>query len=137
MKNIDKFDIYSGKILALLLENFPIATEIEIMRDVIKDENAPQKEQEFVYHTLKALQEYGFISYQDYTIGGELFTGVRLTLKALEVLKATPKSLGGKTIGDKIIDSVKLAKDESIKSGVGLAFSQGYTLISEAFKGAL
>ena len=137
MKNIDKFDIYSGKILALLLENFPIATEIEIMRDVIKDENAPQKEQEFVYHTLKALQEYGFISYQDYTMGGELFTGVRLTLKALEVLKATPKSLGGKTIGDKIIDSVKLAKDESIKSGVGLAFSQGYTLISEAFKGAL
>ena len=97
MKNIDKFDIYSGKILALLLENFPIATEIEIMRDVIKDENAPQKEQEFVYHTLKALQEYGFINYQDYTIGGELFTDVRLTLKALEVLKATPKSLGGKT----------------------------------------
>lgn len=137
MKNIDKFDIYSGKILALLLENFPITIDIEIMRDVIKDENAIQKEREFVYHTIQALKEYGFITYKSYTMDGELFIGVRLTLKALEVLKATPQSLGGKTIGDKIADSVKLAKDESIKSGVGLAFSQGYALISEAFKGAL
>ena len=137
MKNIDKFDIYSGKILALLLENFPITIDIEIMRDVIKDENAIQKEREFVYHTIQALKEYGFFTYKSYTMDGELFIGVRLTLKALEVLKATPQSLGGKTIGDKIADSVKLAKDESIKSGVGLAFSQGYALISEAFKGAL
>lgn len=137
MTNIDKFDIYSGKILALLLENFPIATDINVFEDIIKDENATQKEKNFVYHTIKALQEYGFIRYRSNDLSGELFINVTLSLKALEVLKATPKSLGGKSIGDRITDSVKLAKDEAIKSSVGLAFSQGYALISEAFKEVL
>ena len=83
MRNIDKFDIYSGKILALLLIDFPIAKDIDVFSDIIRDENATDNERKFVYHTMKALKEYGFITYQSADVGGELFIGVRLSLKAL------------------------------------------------------
>lgn len=129
--NIEKFNIYSGKILALLLSNFPIPTDISVLKDIIADPQASSKELEFVAATIRALRRYGFIDYEDELIGGDEFLDVCLTLKALEVLKATPKALqNSKSIGDYLLDSVKLSKDEAIKNGVNLAFSQGAILFN-------
>lgn len=124
--NIEKFDFYSAKVLAILLDNFPIKKDIYILKDIIKDSDATKEDVKFVYETIIALRDFGFISFNEEvkTLGFECFFGVRLTLKFLEILKSIPKTLqNNKTLGDKLRDSIKLADEEAIKQSISLAFS--------------
>ncbi|TKX32411.1 hypothetical protein [Campylobacter aviculae] len=120
--NIEKFDFYSAKVLAILLDNFPIKKDIYILKDLIKDSDATKEDVKFVYETIIALRDFDFISFNEEV--KECFFGVRLTLKSLEILKSIPKTLqNNKTLGDKLRDSIKLADEEAIKQSISLAFS--------------
>lgn len=131
MTNIEKFDFYSAKILAFLLDEFPVEKDISILKDIIKDSNATSDEKDFIYHTFKTLKEYGFITFESANIGEDFIYDCKLSLKALEVLKAMPKSLKiNKSIGEKLKDSIALADKEAIKQSVGFVFSYGSKLIS-------
>lgn len=124
--NIEKFDFYSAKILAFLLDEFPIKKDIYILKDIIKDSNATNEDKKFVYETIIALRDFGFISFKEeiQTLSLECFLGVRLTLKSLEILKSIPKTLqSNKTLGEKLKDSIALADKEAIKQSISLAFS--------------
>ncbi|EEQ0121847.1 hypothetical protein P6E80_002029 [Campylobacter coli] len=123
--NIEKFDFYSAKILAFLLDEFPIKKDIYILKDIIKDSNATNEDKKFVYETIIALRDFGFISFKEeiQTLSLECFLGVRLTLKSLEILKSIPKTLqSNKTLGEKLKDSIDLADKEAIKQSVGFFF---------------
>lgn len=122
--NIEKFDFYSAKILAFLLDEFPIKKDIYILKDIIKDSNATNEDKKFVYETIIALRDFGFISFKEetQTLGLECFLGVRLTLKSLEILKSIPLQ-SNKTLGEKLKDSIDLADKEAIKQSVGFVFS--------------
>ena len=126
MTNIEKFDFYSAIILNLLLVNFPLKRDIYILKDILKDSNATLEDKKFIYESLIALRDFGFLSLDEsvQTLDFEVLFGARLSLKALEVLKSTPKSLNiNKSLGEKLKDSLDLADKEAIKQSVNLAFS--------------
>ena len=102
MENIDKFDIYSGKILALLLESFPAPARIELSKI------AQDGDDKFVWDTVGALREYGIIDFGAYAADTNVFLEVKLSGRTLDRLRPD--------IGDKLMDAIKLADDEAIKN---------------------
>ncbi|MCW1368213.1 hypothetical protein OLQ19_01400 [Campylobacter jejuni] len=73
--NIEKFDFYSAKVLAILFDNFPIKKDIYILKDIIKDSDATKEDVKFVYETIIALRDFDFISFNEEvkTLGFECF----------------------------------------------------------------
>lgn len=55
---------------------------------------------------------------------------VVLTHKGLEILKQTPQSIDGKSLGDSLKQAVKVGKDELIQSAVNKIFSFSLSLLS-------
>lgn len=102
MENIDKFDIYSGKILALLLESFPTPTRIEL------SEIAQDGDNKFVWDTVGALREYGLIDFEAYSVDTNVFLGAKLSRRALDCLRSD--------IGDRLMSAIKSADDEAVKN---------------------
>ncbi|WP_298085510.1 hypothetical protein [uncultured Campylobacter sp.] len=102
MENIDKFDIYSGKILALLLESFPAPARIELSKIAQGGDN------KFVWDTVGALREYGVIDFEGYVTDTNTFVGVKLSKRAVDCLRSD--------VGDKLMSAIKLADDETIKN---------------------
>ena len=102
MENIDKFDIYSGKILALLLESFPAPARIELSKI------AQDGDDKFVWDTVGALREYGIIDFGAYAADTNVFLEVKLSRRALDSLHSE--------IGGRLISAIKSADDEAIKN---------------------
>ena len=102
MENIDKFDIYSGKILALLLKSFPAPARIEISKI------AQDGDDKFVWDTVGALREYGIVDFEGYVTDTNTFVGVKLSKRAVDCLRSD--------VGDKLMNAIKLADNEAIKN---------------------
>ena len=130
LKNIELFDLYTGKILAKLYENFPLKIEVDVC-DMLKLEIDQQnmtvpKECEIFNDTMEWLKESGFIYYEEK--GMYSFHRVVLSAVGLETLKATPSSIKERDgIGEKIRDAVIRGKNEAIRTGVRLALSHALT----------
>lgn len=102
--NIEKFDFYSAKILGYLLYKFPVGSDIDTLKFINEvnptrenDFYSRREEVQFVSESINTLKDFGFINFNDkYTRPSDIverFVGVRLTLKALEILKSMPESL--------------------------------------------
>ena len=59
-----------------------------------------------------------------------MVSNVILTAKGLEILKQTPQSVDGKSLGDNLKAAVQTGKDEFIKQAVNKIFSFSLNLIS-------
>ena len=78
------------------------------------------EEAEFLNHTLNWLQQAGYILIGDlrHNTGGA--TGVVLTAKGLEALRAVPASLEGQaSLGERLVEQTKINSGEGIKALVG------------------
>lgn len=103
--NIEKFDFYSAKILGYLLYKFPVGSHIDTLEFINQvnptrenDFYSRREEVQFVSESINTLKDFGFINFNEKYTGPsydivERFVGVRLTLKALEILKSMPESL--------------------------------------------
>ncbi|WP_175739630.1 hypothetical protein [Burkholderia ambifaria] len=133
--NIEKFDLLVAKLLAHLYERFPVATGVAASDygvntdDYFRFDNSVDLdiagELDFFSDTLRWLQRADYIHYVGETDGGT-FSGVVLTAKALEILKATPQSLRqSKPLGDYLVDSARSGATDALKQGVAAALSAG------------
>jgi len=95
MKNIELFNVYVAKIFDKLYSEFPLGVDIEVCKFIDKEINPfnleTPKECEILEHTFYFLKDEGFIAYKEGN--NHYFLNVRLTSKALMLLKQTPKSI--------------------------------------------
>ena len=118
MKNIERFNAYTGYIFGVLYERFPVARgfdEVEIARDLTlppqivgKGQDALSEEGKLVLHTLTWLVETGYLIRRVEASGTTRYV---LAPKALEALNATVSALEGKkpqpeeqTVGAKLAE---------------------------------
>lgn len=135
MKNIEQFDLYVGKTLAKLYENFPLKLDLDICElvGVELDRNAVDvpRECHICFDSIEWLYESGYISreYTDAPLG--VYRTV-LSARGLELLKSTPKSLTPKDgIGEQIRDLVRQGKDQALRQSVNLVLSQGARMFAK------
>jgi len=142
-KNIELFDEYTAKIFARLYSTFPIPQDFSMIDFIERGEindygiivdkeseaiahiNVAEAHANVAWHTFIWLKETGFIK-----IEGEhaylSFSGIALTAKGLEVLKATPESVQPRSrIGDVLIGLLKQGGTEAAKQLVGQAIKLG------------
>lgn len=137
-RNIELFDAYTAKIFARLYERFPMPDDVSIIDflgqgslgeygDIVDEHGKKLAEANIAWHTFIWLKETGFIR-----IEGEhaylSLTGIVLTAKGLEVLKATPSSVQPSSrIGDVLIGMLKTGATESASQLIGQAIKLGTT----------
>lgn len=109
LNNIDKFNLFAGKILNLCLSDFPNSRDIDALTDILKDEKASKEIKGFVVSSVKALKRFGFIDFKDVSEG--VFYEVALSFKSYEALS---REQDGKPLSELLSDSVKLGKDEAV-----------------------
>lgn len=109
LNNIDKFNLFAGKILNLCLSDFPNSRDIDALTDILKDEKAGKEIKGFVVSSVKALKRFGFIDFKDVSEG--VFYEVALSFKSYE---AFSREQDGKPLSELLSDSVKLGKDEAV-----------------------
>lgn len=146
--NIDRFDRLTGAIFGKLYESFPIGVDLDVMmfsqvlspgEDFEEVLSQAIDEGEFFHSTVTWLQDAGFITMAGTTLDNSMAYQCRLTAQALQVLKATPESLGGETLGGTLGDAVKkgtmgalkTVANEALNRGVGIMF----TAAASAFAG--
>jgi len=137
MSNIELFDEYTARILAMLYEAFPIRIAldaVEMSGAEIDDFGVPlgalgkrSKSFEVCFATTQWLIDAGYIDHQG--DNGYCFGGCVLTARGLEVLKSVPDSIQRKeSIGEKIVclirsgsvDVAKEAAKAAISAGIGI-----------------
>lgn len=146
--NIDRFDRLTGAIFGKLYESFPIGVDLDAM--MFSQIISPGEEfeevaslaidqGEFFNSTVVWLQDAGFITYAGTSLENSAAYRCRLTAQALQVLKATPESLGGETLGGKLGDAVKHGTMGALKSVANEALNRGvgimFTAAASAFTG--
>lgn len=145
MTNIERFDQLTGKLFAVLFESFPMTIDLTggAFNDTIltaPDDSEEWKDQlfardEFFISTVAWLINAGYISHD---IQGSrqhnIFRGCTLTAKALEVLKAVPDTLTGKSIGASLQAAASAGLMDTVKSltgkALGIGASMGYSAAS-------
>ncbi|AWH87899.1 hypothetical protein [Limnobaculum parvum] len=138
--NIDRFNEIVGVILGLLYESFPLKTDLMAV-DVVGKETETNYFSEhdseviltvsdddaiFYLDTIDWLKESGYLTGQRSSDG---IHNVVLTAKGLEVLNATPESLG-LPLGVKIVNSVKSEGKEALRSLVSQALGIGLQYVT-------
>jgi len=98
---------------------FPLAVIDEVNKHVA-----------IVYYTCLWLKENGFVNLDNSFSSQKMISNVILTAKGLEILKQTPQSIDGKSLGDNLKAAVQTGKDEFIKQAVNKIFSLSLNLIS-------
>lgn len=138
--NIDRFDRLTGAVFAKLYESFPIAVDLCAMEfsKVISsnqehDELLGQifNQDEFFSSTVVWLRDAGFITFSMTSLDNSEAYQCRLTAQALQVLKSTPQSIGGETLGGQLGDAIKqgtmgalkTVANEALNRGVGFMFT--------------
>lgn len=132
MKNIELFDYYAGIIFSELIDEFPLPKDIKAA-DIVKNDihiNEVNKHVAIVYYTCLWLKENGFVNLDNSFSSQKMVSNVTLTAKGLEILKQTPQSIDGKSLGDNLKAAVQTGKDEFIKQAVNKIFSLSLNLIS-------
>lgn len=126
MTNIEKFDLYVGKILALLYEEFPVRKNIRYLSDF------GDVDVRVFASTIEWLIDSEFIECRHYTIDDDLIVGARLTLKGLELLKQKPKSLqSGKSFGESLKEYAKKGIDAGISTTANEILSSSFAFVSK------
>lgn len=138
--NIDRFDRLAGAVFARLYESFPVGVDLNSMdfSKVISPSEEHDElfcqifnQDEFFSSTVFWLRDAGFITFSNTTLDNSMAYQCRLTAKALQVLKCTPESVGGETLGGRLGDAVKqgtmvvlkTVANEALNRGVGLLLS--------------
>lgn len=133
-KNIDLFNRYTGSILKLLYENFPVCYGISTL-DIVEDTLIDKDKKELVCsETMFWLKDSGFITFvspKDKTISLDSgtvayykFSCAVLTAKGLEILKQIPQSIKPReTLGDKLVEAVSKNAPTMVTDIVSTAIS--------------
>lgn len=145
--NIDRFDRLTGAVFAKLYESFPMGVDLDVMEfsNVISSGKEYEEvisqaldQGEFFNSAVVWLRDAGFITFDRTTLDNSMAYQCRLTAKALQVLKSTPESIGGETLGGLLSDAVKqgtmgslkAVANEALNRGVGLAFAAAASVFS-------
>ncbi|MEJ2002995.1 MAG: hypothetical protein P8X77_16745 [Maritimibacter sp.] len=117
MKNIELFDDYTGAILALLYQSFPVPAtldarklcghgEIDEFGRIVDDMGRPSKSFEIAISTLGWLESAGFISSRQKNHYGHM--QVTLTVQGLQLLNDVPDALKSKEpTGEKLVRFIR------------------------------
>ena len=124
MTNIEKFDLYAGKILATLYEEFPVRKNLRYLSDF------GEVDAKIFASTLEWLIDSDFIECKNQTLDDYLIIGARLTLKGLELLKQKPKTLQ-KSFGESLKEYAKKGIDAGITTTVNDILSSSFAFVSK------
>lgn len=125
MTNIEKFDLYAGKILATLYEEFPVRKNLHYLSDFGDDVDG-----RIFASTLEWLIDSDFIECRNQTLDDDLIIGARLTLKGLELLKQKPKTLQ-KSFGESLKEYAKKGIDAGITATANDILSSSFAFVSK------
>jgi len=141
--NMERFDLLTGAVFAELYESFPeplILDPYHFLTQIAPEgqDKDVQNEQafgaiEFFGHTIDWLTRTGYLTHNT-TVRSDLsiFENCVLTAKGLEVLKALPDSITGKTLGSQLHDAAKNGLLDSVKSLAGKALGVGASMTYSA-----
>lgn len=143
--NMERFDLLTGALFARLYESFPepVTLEPRPFLNQIAPEGQDHEAQrvqsfnaiEFFGYTINWLAQTGYLTHASQTQAElSIFDGCVLTAKGLEVLKALPDSVTGKTLGSQLQDAAKNGVLDSVKSLTGKALGLGASMSYSAAK---
>lgn len=140
--NIERFDQLTGVVFSRLYNSFPITLDLNVMEfDEILSPNmamdpasiyAGGEVFDFFTNTIEWLIEAGYIVSRQDSSYAYTFERCTLTAKALEILKATPSSLGGETLGGTLAAAVKDGATSKLKDLASEVLSKGYGFATTA-----
>ncbi|MBX3244423.1 MAG: hypothetical protein KF685_08205 [Acidobacteria bacterium] len=120
-ENIDEFNRLTISILDALYATFPTQS---ILRASEFFENPTYRDKDALLGTMKFLESEGFFRYSSSAGDGDIFMGLQLSMKGLEVLNRTPAVVhGGASVADKIKSFIKIGTKEAYKEGIKLILS--------------
>lgn len=128
MSNMQIFDFCALRIFDALYDAFPLKIDlntVQLLGELPFSERENAELAKIITHSIKWLENEGFISVDSADIGGKSFVGVGLTYKGLASLKRTPKSLNtpvAVAVKSACKELVKTGTSESIAQAVGLLF---------------
>lgn len=133
--NIQKFDLITGCLFNILYQKFPVpvvvkSNSIDLLSDYLWGQDNDEYQYKDYFNTsLIWLKKVGYIDYDElYDIDDKaaVVSGLVLTAKALEVLKAVPICLDSTTpLGDMLGEVVKDGAKDAISSVVRDVLSMG------------
>ena len=135
VSNIDQFNEITGLVLAELYGKFPVPVSL-IPKDFVEPAtrwcdfmcaDIPNEKAEFFIATVRWLESSGYLTFKDCT--QYYAQDVVLTAAGLEVLKASPSSLGkGPSFGESITAAAKEGGKETLRTTVSelIAFGTKY-----------
>lgn len=137
VSNIERFDELTGRVLAALYAAFPMPVALVPEKFVGKAWGVDNftgalvasEETEFFTATVTWLAEAGYLRYQEAdSVKVSGYTGVVLTAKGLELLKAIPDSLGG-SFGERLREAAAAEGREGLRALVSQVLGTGVALL--------
>ena len=123
MNNLEHFDICTGRVFKILLENFPLKSDILLQNIISETQKDIVELEKIYYHSILYLEELELIKIQSKTINPIAFLNVSLSAKGLSILRATPKSLqNGETLADRILKFSNKTNNEILKHTISYIF---------------
>ncbi|MFY4690391.1 hypothetical protein ACOTVD_04830 [Campylobacter jejuni] len=123
MNNLEHFDICTGRVFKILLENFPLKSDILVQNLINETQEDIAGLEKIYYHSILYLEELELIKIQSKTMNPIAFLNVSLSAKGLSILRATPKSLqNGETLADRILKFSHKANNEILKNAISCIF---------------
>ncbi|EDO8526471.1 hypothetical protein GXA84_02320 [Campylobacter jejuni] len=123
MNNLEHFDICTGRVFKILLENFPLKSDILLQNIISETQKDIVELEKIYYHSILYLEELELIKIQSKTMNPIAFLNVSLSAKGLSILRATPKSLqNGETLADRILKFSNKANNEILKHTISYIF---------------
>ncbi|EAH4524749.1 hypothetical protein F0H08_03720 [Campylobacter jejuni] len=123
MNNLEHFDICTGRVFKILLENFPLKSDILLQNIISETQKDIVELEKIYYHSILYLEELELIKIQSKTMNPIAFLNVSLSAKGLSILRATPKSLqNGETLADRILKFSNKTNNEILKHTISYIF---------------
>ncbi|EJW3314827.1 TPA: hypothetical protein SAO79_000996 [Campylobacter jejuni] len=123
MNNLEYFDICTGRVFKILLENFPLKSDILLQNIISETQKDIVELEKIYYHSILYLEELELIKIQSKTMNPIAFLNVSLSAKGLSILRATPKSLqNGETLADRILKFSNKTNNEILKHTISYIF---------------
>ncbi|EAJ5194497.1 hypothetical protein RLQ69_001786 [Campylobacter jejuni] len=123
MNNLEHFDICTGRVFKILLENFPLKSDILLQNIISQTQKDIVELEKIYYHSILYLEELELIKIQSKTMNPIAFLNVSLSAKGLSILRATPKSLqNGETLADRILKFSDKTNNEILKNTISYIF---------------
>ncbi|HGG0757341.1 TPA: hypothetical protein ACJFDK_001919, partial [Campylobacter coli] len=117
------FDICTGRVFKILLENFPLKSDILLQNIISETQKDIVELEKIYYHSILYLEELELIKIQSKTMNPIAFLNVSLSAKGLSILRATPKSLqNGETLADRILKFSNKTNNEILKHTISYIF---------------